>query len=369
MDKPRLAFVDHSYHRKTRTSDFLVEALETAFRVDRFWDEAWGGAPSFQLRTLNDREFAAIILFQIAHYHSAREVRQLRCRNVISVPMYDDVGEQDDGFWIQQSRYRHLTFSRTIHERLVRLGIPSLRLQYFPDPKEFDPVADFSALRGFFWQRTPALSWPTIRTLIGETRFHTFHLHLAPDPPHFEVPLPEKMDLGRHDVSVSNWFEDRRDFLAVLRQANVYFAPRLAEGIGMSFLEAMAAGQCVVAPDGPTMNEYITPGKTGLLYNPQRPLAMDFGRAREIGAAARFEASLGHQRWRYQLAALVDYVREPTQPSATNRASSRSTRRARARAWAQFVVTKFKKSPGWLVRQALRIRENHREKKKPGSSF
>jgi hypothetical protein len=36
----------------------------------------------------------------------------------------------------------------------------------------------------------------------------------------------------------------------------------------MSFLEAMSMGRCVIAPDNPTMSEYITHGKTGLLYNP-----------------------------------------------------------------------------------------------------
>jgi glycosyltransferase involved in cell wall biosynthesis len=35
----------------------------------------------------------------------------------------------------------------------------------------------------------------------------------------------------------------------------------------MSLLETMAMGLCVVAPDTPTHNEYISDGITGLLYD------------------------------------------------------------------------------------------------------
>src|SRR6202012_2876394 len=37
------------------------------------------------------------------------------------------------------------------------------------------------------------------------------------------------------------------------------------EGVGITFLEAMARGCAVVAYDAPTMNEYIESGKTGVL--------------------------------------------------------------------------------------------------------
>lgn len=61
-----------------------------------------------------------------------------------------------------------------------------------------------------------------------------------------------------------------------IQKSALYFAPRKYEGIGMSFLEAMASGRCVIAPDYPTMNEYIKNGETGYLYNFKRPQKIKF---------------------------------------------------------------------------------------------
>ena len=85
----------------------------------------------------------------------------------------------------------------------------------------------------------------------------------------------------------------------------------MLEGIGMSFLEAMALGQCVVAPDAPTMNEYISNGTNGLLYPLERPGALDLSRHREIGARARDSIERGFARWQASQEALLDFIATP----------------------------------------------------------
>lgn len=65
----------------------------------------------------------------------------------------------------------------------------------------------------------------------------------------------------------------------------------------MSFLEAMAMGLCVVAPNAPTMNEYIRDGVNGLLYDPGNPQPIDFSRARELGEVARTSCEEGRREW------------------------------------------------------------------------
>lgn len=47
----------------------------------------------------------------------------------------------------------------------------------------------------------------------------------------------------------------------------------------MAFLEAMAEGLCVVAPDGSTMNEYIVDGQNGFLYDASHPAPIDLSGA------------------------------------------------------------------------------------------
>ena len=110
----------------------------------------------------------------------------------------------------------------------------------------------------------------------------------------------------------STWFKDKQDFLDVLGNANVFFAPRLAEGIGQSFLEAMARGQCVVAPDNGTMNEYILHGVNGLLYDPEHPAPLDFSRFAILGEAARQSVAAGYDRWLAAEDRLEEFILTPS---------------------------------------------------------
>jgi glycosyltransferase involved in cell wall biosynthesis len=94
---------------------------------------------------------------------------------------------------------------------------------------------------------------------------------------------------------------------------NVFVAPRRFEGIGLSFLEAMARGQVVIAENNATMNEYIVHDVNGLLYEPDRPglwrSALTPERARAIGERARLSCLAGRPQWQRGLARLDAYVR------------------------------------------------------------
>jgi hypothetical protein len=79
----------------------------------------------------------------------------------------------------------------------------------------------------------------------------------------------------------------------------------------MSFLEAMAMGLCVVAPRAPTMSEYIEDGVNGLLYDPERPEALDFSRASALGAAARLSCEVGRATWIDSIPRIAAFLEEP----------------------------------------------------------
>jgi len=122
-------------------------------------------------------------------------------------------------------------------------------------------------------------------------------MHIAPDPGGPAPTLPTEAEQKEYNIVTSAWFAEKRDFFNILDRANIFFAPRRAEGIGQSFLEAMARGQCVIAPDNGTMNEYILHGVNGLLYDPEHPAPLDFSRFAELGEAARRSVAIGYQRW------------------------------------------------------------------------
>jgi len=156
------------------------------------------------------------------------------------------------------------------------------------------------------------VGWATIRSLVGQTSFDSFHVHVAGDPGFPPVESPPQPDLDAFNATTSTWFEQRSDLERMVRRANVYFAPRLAEGIGQSFLEAMARGQCVVAPDNPTMSEYIVHGVNGLLYDPHNPKPLDFSDVARIGEQARRGTIAGRSRWRAKEPAIIDFVLMPS---------------------------------------------------------
>jgi hypothetical protein len=81
----------------------------------------------------------------------------------------------------------------------------------------------------------------------------------------------------------------------------------------MSVIEAMARGLCVVTPNNPTMNEYITHGVDGLLYDPARPAPLDFSMAAAIGQTARETIARGHAEWQAQLPGLLEFLHMPMQ--------------------------------------------------------
>jgi len=113
-------------------------------------------------------------------------------------------------------------------------------------------------------------------------------------------------------ISTNNWWKDRRDYLATVAKHNIFFASRTYEGIGMSMLEAMAMGLCVVAPDRPTHNEYISHKKNGILYDPMNAKPIDLTHVKELGARARRSIEQGYSRWSAAQDQLLSFISVPT---------------------------------------------------------
>jgi hypothetical protein len=292
----KIAFIDHPLHRKTRSSDFFIEILrQRSHEVEIFY-------PGSEWRFVVDEVEAArcdlAVCWQHEFYAPALVARGLR---TIIIPMYDGAGGMPPQYWRFFARLgiEALNFSENLHQQHLRAGIVSTYVQYFPDPEKFVPVEDFSALRGFLWQRRPDhyLHWHTaIRLTCGQLSH--LHIHDVPDtrpPP--DVPQTEDWPLIARTITRSTWLETREEFLDLLRRSNVFIAPRLNEGIGLALLEAMAQGQCVIAHNDSTHNEYIEHGKHGLLFSLHNPCPLDLSNAATLARNARERISFGHQKW------------------------------------------------------------------------
>jgi glycosyltransferase involved in cell wall biosynthesis len=314
---PRIAFVDHSFHSKTLSTDFLPEILRRhGCIVDYFWDGAWNNEASVQWQAVQD--YDVVIMFQAFCPIEGQYYRHIHS-NVVFIPMLDQFGIWQGplfnltSYWEPFQGSKILSFSNAIHCMLMGFGIKSFFARYYPQIPA-DDVVPGNGLHGFFWlRREEQIPWSTIKKLIGDTKFDSLHIHLAHDPGTPEPIMPTEEDIERHNITFSTWFENKADFNNIVNRANIFFAARMEEGIGQSFLEAMARGQCVVAPNEGTMNEYIIPGVNGLLYNPKEPQHIDFSHVNKIGLQAKEGAAYGRALWEISEKDIVEFILSPSE--------------------------------------------------------
>ena len=295
-----VAFLANTYHlTKTRSSQFFIDLLREWFGEVAVVpnQDVWARLPGTR--------WDLIVVWQ--HQFRPEELEAFGAKSVVLAPMYDDCPNDED-YWVRYRGFKVLCFSRNLAKSLQSWGLDCHLLNHRPPVPETRASFD-GGLRGFFWPRTAALDWRQIGPLVTNTEWESFHLHAAQTPA--EAVLPEAQQVRTRSWCRTEWFDRPEGYANALASANVFFAPRRYEGIGMAFLEALALGQCVVAPDLPTANEYIDNGVNGILFDPENAQPLDFSRAEELGRAARFAAEKGRREWLESLAALRFYLETP----------------------------------------------------------
>ena len=309
----KIAFLDHSYHKKTMSSLFLPALLEKkGINVDYFWDESWNGGKHIIFDELVDK-YNTFIIWQQAPIF--RKKIYSYDKNIIYIPMFDNFGCDDELFknrthWRKYSGVKYLSFSKALHHVVSGYGLASKYVQYFPDPEEYKYSANYKALNCFFWQRRPdQIDWEMIKNIIRNNKINKMHMHITPDPG-CEIVLPNKRDIKKYNITFSEWFNSREEYYKILKDCSVYFAPRKSEGIGMAFLEAMAMGKCIVSPDYGTMNDYICNGINGFLYDYNNPESIDLGNIDSVRKNARKTIEYGYESWKKSEDEIVSYIVE-----------------------------------------------------------
>lgn len=303
----RALFIGHAFHRKSGSSAFFLALLRRRFAVETAFLDPDG----LDATALPETACDLVVLWQLdflAPYYIAAGYR------TVVVPMFDASAGLPDRHFVTMRDALFINFAAALHVRAVRLGCRSLFARYYPDPADFEPVADYGTARGFFWRRRPdEVSLEMVDTLLGDV-LATLHVHNAPDYGEAEPLADGAVGFGGCAVTETRWGETAAIYHAALGEANVYIAPRLAEGIGMGFLEAMARGMAVFANDAPTHNEYIRSGYNGFLFNRDKLRPVELDELAAVGAAARRTVSLGHRHFLMQAAALLDALEDVAAP-------------------------------------------------------
>lgn len=316
----RIAFLDLPFHRKTGSSQFFRTFLERMGQVDIHYVEF--NEPHI-LRELVEAEYDLYILWQLEPfvpffvYH--------RCRVVI-VPMYDGCHGLGTPYWKAMRGARVINFSSALAREQVDAQLTTLSLQYFPDPSLFHIQSDFSTGRALFWQRRPeqGLNARFADRLIGQC-VDTLHVHNAPD-----TVSPDDWPVAPHQTE-SRWQDDHHFFSKLMDRYNIFIAPRLAEGIGIALIDAMARGMLVIAANAPTASEYISHGANGILFpldliHTPKQLAFSLEEARRMGERARISIETGYRRMRAQDDAVMSFLATVPRPKRPYLMSAREER-------------------------------------------
>lgn len=301
--KKKLLYIHHAYHNKTKSTLFLINLLKTQYEVEFFsFDPHY---EKFSVDSLKNKKFDVLVLFQIMP--SVQDISNfIEYEHGVFFPMFDGVPYREDPLWYEYRDFHIINFSRTLHEELTALGFDSHYFQYFPKPVDNFSFGDEKSI--FFWQRISKINIDLLDKIVCLQELNHIHVHTAVDPG--EIFLKPNNELAEK-CSFSEWFERKEDLNELIENSALYFAPRLFEGIGLSFLEAMAMGRCVIAPDNPTMNEYIVHNETGFLYDFSEPQRIRLVNVREIQKNAYEYIKKGYQKWEKDKFKILDVIESP----------------------------------------------------------
>ncbi|GAP38672.1 glycosyltransferase [Piscinibacter sakaiensis] len=308
----KLLFVDHAFHRTTRSSEFFVRILRRFFEVEILDIEPEEDATP--LPDLSRLDHDLVVLWQMDYLAPAFIARGMR---VVVVPMYDGSSSLPDVHWVWARQARFLCFSRRLHHRIERAGGRALRLRYYKPARAGAEHRAFDRLRVFLWQRRPehGLNLALVERLFG-SQLESVHVHDSADDRSLDTSPYLARQSPQYRLTRSSWFKNGKSYEDLLTQHNVFIAPRRSEGIGMGFLEAMAHGMLVVANADSTHDEYISNWVSGLLIDPDRsgPVHV-LDQAPRIAHMAWKTCEIGYDEWMASIPGMIDFIRATPAPS------------------------------------------------------
>ena len=314
--KKKLLYIGHPYHLKSRSIDFLKQALERSYDVEYLCAADDCSIPEESIVPLDGREFEVCVCFQVMPSVVMLK-RHVAFRFGVFFPMADyyygmlPVGTP---VWEEYRNFKIVSFSKKVHDELTDNGFDSVCMRYFPKPVDVGDWGDERSV--FFWQRITHLNVYAVLDVLKNFPIRHLRLHRAIDPGEQEIlcPLAHQREFG---VSYSTWYDTRDEMLRDMDRYSIYFAPRKVEGIGLGYLEAMARGRCVFAHDDTTHNEYIVHGETGFLYDlnsHDKTVDVSVEDVRRVQRNALEFIRKGHEEWLRELDALPAVLETPAKP-------------------------------------------------------
>lgn len=303
----KIALVTHSYHQLTQSANIYIDEIfsdKEKFKIDIFYNYEWGSKNQFKLFNQKIENYDAVIILQLI---SLNLLSHINCKNIIFMPMYD----YSRNFNIEQALpllgLKILSPVHAMTKKLESLGLSSFEIKYFPEVEEYKQP-DFKNI--YFWNRLEEINYKTVLKIFEKYEFLKLNIHTFHDPGN-NPKQPSGREIEKYNITFSDWFESRDEYISFLKNFGFYIAPRPHEGGGLaSFMDAMKRGIIVVAPNYAPYNEYIENGKNGFLYDFVNPKSINFEELNLslVSKSAYESISKGRDKWLNSIENLHEYI-------------------------------------------------------------
>lgn len=304
-----LLFIGFEFHRKTGSADFILQLLNEQFDVSVCWVDLFNEKPYSTLKTIAGY-YDTLVCWQVMPPRKLLN-ENFTWKHSALFPMYDGCPSRKKiDRWYPYRDFQIVCFSKLLHKQLVATGFSAKYIQFFPKPSKISTWGKLDS--AFLWARRNEINCNLAEYLLSYPRLKAIHIHNSPDPGTKSI---SPIDTTQIKFTYSKWFAQKKNLTEKIEESAFYFAPRQKEGIGHSFLEAMAMGRCVIANNNATMNEYIEHGKTGLLYDLKHPKPFEEIDVRKIQHSSLQYIKDGYSQWSKQKFEIIRWLSVPVKIS------------------------------------------------------
>ena len=305
----KILLLAHPYHKKTRSNQFFLDELKKrGHKVTVVFYEETGLAYIHNYMMANSNLIRIIKLYDKHEVIIFWQVNPLEfpepTQRKIFVPMVDAVALKGFDFFYTLKNFEFISFSSNLHNYLKIRGLRSTLIRYFPGPapRKADKLPKQESIRIFFWERradSPINLTNLITKLPAELSFEILYRPALDPVEGISESKSWELDPARKNVRLTNlgnkWLSDL-EYLEIIQSCSWFIAPRMSEGIGLSFLNALSVGIPVIAQDFPTMSEYIQHGENGILTNFSHPKKFKAAQLLETKIDAIYKLNLEYRK-------------------------------------------------------------------------
>lgn len=299
MTKQRLTFIGRQYHSKTKSDQMILDLLKTDFEITLIRREQYTDAEL--VRAVNDSK-PDVIFFWCLPPSSTKHLWKMHCKNVVWAPMWDGFRPLKfrKRMLITLSKVKVICFSQALYNYFKKTKIRAKYFQCSLKPN-FATYTETGPYTVFLWQREEKINIRNIAHFLGEENIkkviYKSEIGVDTSAYPFEVEV------------LPDWLE-KEDYLAKLREADFYVAPRVSEGIGFSFLEAMSLGKVLLAYNESTMNEYVVDGENGYLFDEEFRLKTWLRSPKTLSEKIEEHAKNAYLKWQKDKEQIIPFILE-----------------------------------------------------------